>query len=237
MMWNRSAVTASPNLRSLEYRPRAQGGEQAGVLERLRERGVTDFASRFGIGVLFGLICQNLLEEFWRTGHITGLLFLVSEVLVVVFTLLRRRASAVDGSAFAVVVTTASLFGPWLVRARGAAALIPDGVTAAMMIAGVSVVVISKFTLGRSFGLIPANRGVIVRGPYRLVRHPIYTGYWITHAALLLAHPEPLNFLAIFLADGATVFRALREERVLCQDAEYRKYCDRVSWHFVPGVF
>ena len=236
-MWNRSAIGASPNLRSFERAARAQVGGQASVLEQLRERGVTDFTSRFFICVLFGLVCQNLFAEFWRTGHLTGLFFLASESLVVIFTLLRRRASIVDGSPLAVVITTVSLFGPWLVRARGAAALVPDPVTLAITIAGASVVVVSKFTLGRSFGLIPANRGVIVRGPYRLVRHPIYTGYWIMHAALLLAHPEPLNFLAIFLADGATVIRALKEERVLCQDAEYREYCGRVRWHFVPGVF
>ena len=35
--------------------------------------------------------------------------------------------------------------------------------------------------LGRSFGVAPANRGIVVRGPYSFVRHPIYTGYLITH--------------------------------------------------------
>jgi protein-S-isoprenylcysteine O-methyltransferase Ste14 len=237
MMWNRSAIGASPNLRSLEYGPQSQGGEQPGVLARLRERGVTEYASRYVIGVLFGLQCQNFLAEFWRTGHLTGLLFLASESLVVIFTLLRRRASVVDGSPFAVAVTTLSVFGPWLLRAHGAAPLLPDAVTAAITVAGVSLVVVSKLTLGRSFGLMPANRGVIVRGPYSVVRHPIYTGYWIIHTALILAHPEPLNFLAVFLADGATVIRALREERVLCKDAVYREHCARVRWHFVPGVF
>ena len=34
-----------------------------------------------------------------------------------------------------------------------------------------------KVVLGRSFGLVPANRGIVARGPYLLVRHPIYAGY------------------------------------------------------------
>jgi protein-S-isoprenylcysteine O-methyltransferase Ste14 len=207
------------------------------LLERLRERGVTDFAARYFIVVLFGLVCQNLFDEFQRTGHLTGLLFLASESLVVVFTLLRRRASIVDSSAVAATVTMMSTMSPWLLRARGAAPLLPDAVTAAVTIMGACVIVIAKLRLGRSFGLMPANRGVIVRGPYNVVRHPIYTGYLITHVAFLLAHPELLNVLVIALGDCALVIRALMEERVLRGDAEYRNYCSRVSWHLVPGVF
>jgi protein-S-isoprenylcysteine O-methyltransferase Ste14 len=102
---------------------------------------------------------------------------------------------------------------------------------------GVCLVVTAKLTLGRSFGLMPANRGVVVGGPYRFIRHPIYTGYLVTHVAFLAAHPEALNLLVIAVADGVLIIRALMEERVLRGDAAYRGYCRRVGWHLVPGVF
>ena len=92
-------------------------------------------------------------------------------------------------------------------------------------------------TLGRSFGLVPANRGVVVRGPYTLVRHPIYTGYLITHARFSSRNPTPWNVCVILLADTALVVRALMEERVLSADVAYQGYCRRVGWHLVPGVF
>ena len=102
---------------------------------------------------------------------------------------------------------------------------------------GLVLVVVGKLTLGRSFGLVPANRGVVVRGPYALVRHPIYTGYLITHIAFLIAHPHWWNVLVVLTADTALVARALIEERILGGDVEYRAYCQRVGWHLVPGVF
>ena len=43
--------------------------------------------------------------------------------------------------------------------------------------------------------------------------------------------------MVVLLADSALVVRALLEERVLNQDAQYRAYCARVGWHLVPGVF
>ena len=118
-----------------------------------------------------------------------------------------------DGAAL--VVTTLSLAGPPLMRAGNVPAIAPDGLTAGMSVVGLSLIVIAKIALGRSFGLVPANRGVVVRGPYMIVRHPIYTGYLLTHIGFLLANPTPWNIAVLLAANGALVVRAMMEERVL----------------------
>ena len=51
-----------------------------------------DLIARVVVGVLFALMSANLYADFMRTGHITGLLLLASESLVVVLTVMRRRA-------------------------------------------------------------------------------------------------------------------------------------------------
>ena len=197
-----------------------------------------DLAARATIVVLFSMLSINLFGEYLRTGHVTGLLLLVGESLVVVLTIVRRRAIAVDRSAAAAIMTAVSLVGPVLMRATSEpASLLSDHVTAMLSAIGLLLVVLGKMTLGRSFGVVPANRGVVVRGPYMLVRHPIYTGYLIAHAAFLMAHPAPWNLSILLVADTALVLRALMEERVLSTDASYRQYCQRVGWHLVPGVF
>ena len=197
-----------------------------------------DLVARATIVALFSMLSINLFGEYLRTGHVTGLLLLVGESLVVVLTIVRRRAVTVDRSAAAAIMTSVSLVGPVLMRATSEpASLMSDQMTALVSAIGLLLVVVGKMTLGRSFGVVPANRGVVVRGPYALVRHPIYTGYLITHAAFLLAHPAPWNLSIVLVADAALIVRALMEERVLCEDADYRQYCQRVGWHLVPGVF
>jgi len=198
---------------------------------------VTDLLSRAMIVVLFTMLSINLLGDFLRTGHVTGLLLLAGESLVVVLTVVRRKAMYVDRSVAAGVLTLLSVAGPPMLRASDVTPLVPDVATAMVSAIGLGLVVIGKMALGRSFGLVPANRGVVVRGPYTFVRHPIYTGYLITHAAFFIADPIPWNAVVILIADTALILRALMEEKVLSNDVEYQGYCRRVGWHLVPGVF
>jgi len=198
---------------------------------------VTDLLSRAMIVVLFTMLSINLLGDFLRTGHVTGLLLLAGESLVVVLTVVRRKAMYVDRSVAAGVLTLLSVAGPPMLRASDVNSMVPDVVTAMVSAIGLGLVVVGKMALGRSFGLVPANRGVVVRGPYTIVRHPIYTGYLITHVAFFIADPIPWNAVVILIADTALILRALMEERVLSNDVEYQGYCRRVGWHLVPGVF
>jgi len=200
--------------------------------ERLR-----DLCARGCICVLFTLLSVNLLAQFMRTGRVTGLLLVAGESLVVVLTVARRRARFVDRSFGAAVMTTLSLAAPPMLRGADGVPLAPDAVTVIVSAIGLSLVIVGKMTLGRSFGVVPANRGVVVRGPYSFVRHPIYTGYLITHLGFLVANPTTWNLAIIVVGDTALIVRALMEERVLSSDVEYQGYCQRVGWHLVPGVF
>ena len=94
-----------------------------------------------------------------------------------------------------------------------------------------------KMSLGYSFGLLPANRGLVDYGVYRVVRHPIYLGYLITHASFLLSHPSVWNVVVMGGGDLALIVRAFFEEQILTRDAAYKRYCATVKWRLVPGVY
>jgi protein-S-isoprenylcysteine O-methyltransferase Ste14 len=201
-----------------------------------RER-LGDLVSRLVVGVLFGVMSVNLLTDFAHTHRITGLLLLASESLVVVLTVFRRPTRIVDRSMAATIVTALSLVGPSLVRPVVGGGIVPDALTAIVSSIGLLIVIAGKVTLGRSFGLVPANRGVVNRGVYGVVRHPIYSGYLLTHVAFACAHATTWNVTVLILTDVALIVRALYEERVLEADRSYRSYCERVAWHFVPGLY
>ena len=195
-----------------------------------------ELAARVILVGLYAILTRNLLLDFLHTGRITGLLLLATESLVIVFTLARRPAQIVDRSPVSVVVTSLSILGPLLVR-TASGSFLPDVVTTIASGIGLSITIAGKLSLGRSFGIVPANRGVVISGIYNVVRHPIYAGYVITHIAFALAHPLLWNAIILAIADLALMARALREEIILKDDATYEAYCRRVTWHVVPGVF
>jgi protein-S-isoprenylcysteine O-methyltransferase Ste14 len=204
---------------------------------RLDAERLADIAARAAIVVLFSLMALRFGADFLATGRATGLLLLVSEMLVVVLTVMRRSAAAVDRSIRARLLTTLSMLGPPLLQPAQVAALLPQSATVAASIVGLAIVIAGKITLGRSFGLMPANRGIVSSGVYRIVRHPIYLGYLITHTAFLLATPSPWNIAALVAADAALLLRAVCEEQTLSGDSRYRAYQQIVRWRVCPGLF
>ena len=200
-------------------------------------RDLGEVASKILIATLFSFMAMRLAEDAARTGHVTGILMVANEALVVALTIVRRRAGTVDRSLWARVLTVTASFGPLFVRPDSLAALAPEVLTIAISAGGLAIVVIGKLSLGRSFGLVPANRGVVSTGVYRIIRHPIYFGYLVTHVGFVIANPAPWNFAVLAAADIALMLRAKCEERTLAADPAYQAYMTRVRWRVVPGVF
>ncbi len=204
---------------------------------RLDAERLGDILSRAVIIVLFSFMAVRFGSDFLQTGRLTNLLLLVSEMLVVALTVLRRAAATVDRSMRARLLTTLSLLGPPLVKPAQVVPLLSPSITVAASVVGLAIVIAGKVTLGRSFGLMPANRGVVSSGVYRLVRHPIYLGYLITHVAFLFANPSWANVAVLVAADTALLLRAVCEEQTLARDASYREYQQVVRWRVCPGLF
>ena len=199
--------------------------------------GLPETTARVVIGGLFMALAWRLGGDFLKTGRPTDLLLLVGESLVVILTCLRRPAVAIDHRTAARLVTAASMVSPLMVRPVQQGGVIPDTAAASLAVFGLLLVIAGKMSLGYSFGLLPANRGVIERGLYRVIRHPIYLGYLLTHAPFLAAHPSAWNLSVMILGDAALIVRASYEEETLSQDPQYRRYCEVVRWRLIPRVY
>ncbi len=81
-------------------------------------------------------------------------------------------------------------------------------------------------------------RGTISRGPFSVIRHPQYaaklTGWFFEWLPFF---GSPLNILFYFGWVGIYIGRAITEERFLSQFEDYREYCKKVKWRFIPGVW
>ena len=105
------------------------------------------------------------------------------------------------------------------------------------MITGIVFQVICKLTLRRSFGLAPANRGLVVAGPYKLVRHPIYASYLINQTGFLLLNPTAWNAGILAGSLVIQIFRIAAEERLLAHDEAHAAFREAVPYRLLPGLY
>src|SRR6516165_7627974 len=126
------------------------------------------------------------LSAFLHTHRPIGLLFFAQQAVVVVVYLVRRPASAVTLRFGDWLLAFGGTFSPVLLRPDGAHPQWGLSVGLALQLVGVLLALWSLTTLGRSFGFAAADRGLVSRGPYAVVRHPVYASYVLLLAGYLV---------------------------------------------------
>lgn len=178
----------------------------------------------------------TFLSAWYDSGNFLDLILLASEGSVVAFVLIRRLTGDVSLRPADWLVALLGVSLPLLVEPTGGA-LLPAVVCGPLMLVGFATQISAKFTLRRSFGVVAANRGVKIGGPYRLIRHPMYAGYLLTHIGFLLLHPSAWNAAVYTIALAFQIGRIRAEERLLRCDGNYQDFATAVPYRLVPRVF
>lgn len=183
------------------------------------------------------LFAHASLQFYLRTHSLIGAAFLAEQTWFVIAFLVRRPPSIVSRNPGSWLLALGGTFGGLLVRPAGAHPHWGVGAGLGLQLAGLAIAVLSLIALGRSFGLVAADRGLVTWGPYALVRHPIYASYFLVQAGYLLQAISLRNVLVMLLACGCNVGRALMEERLLTGSTAYAVYRREVRWRLVPGIW
>jgi protein-S-isoprenylcysteine O-methyltransferase Ste14 len=173
---------------------------------------------------------------FIDTRQVTSLFMSAMNALLVVFYARRRRAVDVGTGVKVVLVANLGTFGNFLYQnGTPLHPLLYQGCLAVMSVA--LVVTLGAFaSLGRSWGIIPANRGVKTGGLYRVVRHPIYASYIVFDVAYSLAEFTWRNVAVAATIALILYARARYEEELLLRDPEYAAYAQRTRYRLIPGL-
>jgi protein-S-isoprenylcysteine O-methyltransferase Ste14 len=201
--------------------------------DQMIERCLRVFSVLAGLIFVYRGFCQ------WRLtpGNLTLLLFMLGEMLTVMLLLCARIPAKRDWRPLSCLSTLVASYYFLAVSLVPGNALIPEYLTGSMQILGVLWALYAKGSLRRSFGLLPANRGVVTSGAYRHVRHPIYAGYFLSHMGFLLGNFHWQNLLIFLLLYACQIGRILREEALLANDPAYAAYLKLVRYRVIPGIF
>lgn len=152
----------------------------------------------------------------WQQTHLIFFLLLVLRDLAAGYFFLKRKPSSVKSN-FAVSMAayiSAALPLMYFQASEPVKSLMLASDLLAIL--GFLLVVLATLELGTSIGITPANRGLVRSGIYARIKHPMYLGYVISEAGMVLLNPVNAAFFIISIS--LYIFRAKSENRILSFD-------------------
>lgn len=186
----------------------------------------------------FSVLNIDLMSHFQGLFPVT--LFIRNSTLTIMF-LSRRPSKRTSTSPFEWFIAIYGTFIGYFYVFNGPADYFPWTfiLGASIVKILISVLMITAiFSLGRSFGIVPSDRGIKTGGLYRYVRHPIYSLYLLSDLIDMIAGKffwqNALVFLSFILT---TYFRTVYEERLLERNPKYSAYKEKTPYRLLPGLF
>jgi protein-S-isoprenylcysteine O-methyltransferase Ste14 len=174
---------------------------------------------------------------YTHTHRLIGGLFLIEQAWFLAIFLLRRPARSVSLHLGSWLLAAGGTFGGLLLRPTGYHPLWGVRAGLVLQVGGLLLAIVALVALGRSFGFVAADRGLVTRGPYAVVRHPVYAGYLLIQGGYVLQAMSWRNVAVLLFATACNIGRMVAEERLLCASAPYDSYRRRVRWRLIPGVW
>jgi protein-S-isoprenylcysteine O-methyltransferase Ste14 len=191
-------------------------------------------SANIAVILAFGLLAIASYREFAETGSLKSIGLVAVNTLFVCMYVLRREAKSISTTPGQWFLAFGGTIVPMLMRPSEAGELTVIGHAVQML--GMCLIVAALLSLQRSFGIVPANRGIQDGGLYRFMRHPLYAAELLTLLGFVLTSPSARNVLVWVVLCGLQFLRARAEENFLCADPAYRAYRDRVRYRLVPGL-
>ncbi len=149
----------------------------------------------------------------------------------------RHRPPSVDRAVRVCVNLAGSAFAAWFAQASFEYFVQTHRLIVVLQLAGLILVIGSLAALGRSFGFVAADRGVVTRGPYAVVRHPVYASYLLIQGGYVVQAASWRNLVVLIFAMACNIGRIIAEEKVLSGSPAYRAYRQRVRFRILPGLW
>ncbi len=180
---------------------------------------------------IIGRLRTPVPTALWALGLAVQLLSLAFVLLVVAMTVRRlpasRSASGFEPRLAAIAGTFLLMLLLWL--PAGQPPLGAQLAATLLLLVGTGASIYCLRYLGRSFSILASARELVTRGPYGVVRHPLYLAEGVSALGIMLAHWSWPALLVGAAHLGIQFRRMQHEERVL-RDAfpAYAGYAERV---------
>jgi protein-S-isoprenylcysteine O-methyltransferase Ste14 len=200
--------------------------------------GLRHAGSNIGLALMFFIAAVPTGGQAVHLTRLTDAIWSVGLIMMGVFCVMRPQPVAVMLDWRAMVSGFGAFLLPILMlhtNFRGSGPGYEAGVLLEFL--GVTLSQVSRIYMGHTFAVLPANRGIVSKGPFGFVRHPVYLGWLTLVTGFAVTYPGPWNTLMLMACMALTFWRIHLEEELLCADPAYRDYRAHVHYRMIPGVY
>jgi len=194
-------------------------------------------AGSFAAAVLWVIACFIHLRAVVSGGGSASILFLLQISIVAWLFICRRPAKRVDARPWHWLAAISASFGPFLLQPVGIQLPFPPAIGFMLQVGGVVLSLVALLCLGKSFGIVAADRGLVTSGPYGVVRHPAYAAYLVSELGFLVQNFSAFNVVLLTGVWILQISRIIAEERLLSKDSLYAEYMSLVTKRLIPAVW
>ncbi|MPZ47695.1 MAG: hypothetical protein GEV05_30945, partial [Betaproteobacteria bacterium] len=159
--------------------------------------GRTHRAGSFAAAFLWVVACFVHLKAVVSGGGSGSVLFLLQISIIAWLFIRRRPARRVDSRPLHWLAAIGATFGPFLLQPGGGQVPLPPAIGFALQLSGVILSLVALLCLGKSFGIVAADRGLVTSGPYGVVRHPAYAAYLVSELGFLVLNFSAFNVVVL----------------------------------------
>lgn len=177
--------------------------------------------------LIFSFLFVVRVAQMTQTGAYLPDLLLAAQAGMAAFRMIFRAPATKEASWGVQAMAWASAFTPLAMQ-------VTDRASGWLSVPGLLLVLWAFWSLGGSFSIAPASRSLVTRGPYRLIRHPMYAGEILALFGLCLEFPSLWNWFVLLVFVLTIQVRIMHEEALL---EHYPIYARVVKWRIFPGVW
>lgn len=173
---------------------------------------------------------QFVLSSFagWQQrGSVLSLGLLLVNTLLVCLFFTRRESAEISRRPGDWVAAVGTVGMSMALRAHPIASSTLTTISLAIQLIGIAGILHALSSLGRSFGIIPANREVQSAGAYQIVRHPLYATEMIFYLGFLIGNFSLFNLSAVSAILLGQIWRAVSEEKLLARMRSMWRICGK----------
>lgn len=171
-----------------------------------------DLSGWIGSVVMFSFGAYSFYR-WQKTGLIFFLLLILREISASWFLITRNPPEKKNSNKWASILAYVSSAWPFFYLSSSTQSATAHLVDALLAIVGFLLSTWALFDLGKSFGVAPANRGLVHTGVYRYIKHPMYLGYVISESGFVFLNPW--NALLLVASVSLYTLRARLEAKIL----------------------